>query len=472
MITPVAFNLQPLGVKPFESEQEFWNSSNTFKSLYNYAQACSASPHAVLVCSLARACALIPPNIVIPPFVGGSPATLNFAAIVLGKSGSGKGVAMSVAKKLVPLPNTVWVGQTASGEAIPSVYVHYEVEDDTGKANSSEGKKCERKKPCLKYSKASAFFDIPEVREFAGNSSRVGSTLVPAFVKLIDGTTKLGCTTKYESNTLQVPEYGYRAAVVIDVQPANIRDITNHDGTGLPQRFLWTDAHDLNAPEVADLPERINPSKWLPFKASAFNQYACSMHDLNRLLEAGTPEATLVMDNGQHCYKLYELNYPKGVYESIRQNARKTLKCEDDAIYGHSQLLVLKIAGIIALFLQEDKENLLNVTAKNMQQAEWLVRQSVTTLQNGLNTYVQTKNAETYKQEYEAKGDEEKEPIINKVIESIKRKLGNSNGQGVSKRDISRVLNAAKRPALSDALKTMLARKDIREKDGNYYLTK
>lgn len=471
MITPV-FNLQPLGVKPFESEQEFWDSSRTLKSLYNYSQACSASPHAALVCSLARACALVPPNIVIPPFVGGSPATLNFAAIVIGESGSGKGVAMSVAKKLVTLPNTVGGGQPASGEAIPSVYVHYEVEDDTSKANNSEGKKCERNKPRLKYSKASAFFDIPEVREFAGNSNRLGSTLVPAFVKLIDGTTKLGCTTKYESNTLQVPEYGYRAAAVIDVQPANISDITRHGGTGLPQRFLWTDAHDLNAPEVADLPERINPSKWLPFKASAFNQYACTMHDLNRLLEAGTPDATLTMDNGQHCYKLHELNYPEGVLESIRQNARKKLRCEDDAIYGHSQLLVLKTAAIIALFLQEDESNLLNVTAKNMQQAEWLVRQGVTTLQNGLNTYVQTKNAETYKQEYEAKGDENKEGIINNVERSIIRKLEKSNGQGETKGGLTRCLDQPVRPALDDALADLIKAKRIQLKEKRYYLTK
>ena len=471
MITPV-FDLQPLGVKPFESEQEFWDSSRTLKSLYNYAQACSASPHAALVCSLSRACALIPPNIVIPPFVGGSPATLNFAAIVIGESGSGKGVAMSVAKKLVPLPNTVWTGQPASGEAIPGAYVRYEVEDDTGKADNSEGKKCERNKPRLKYSKASAFFDIPEVREFAGNSNRLGSTLVPAFVKLIDGTTKLGCTTKYESNTLQVPEYGYRAAAVIDVQPANISDITRHGGTGLPQRFLWTDAHDLNAPEVADLPERINPSKWLPFKASAFNQYACTMHDLNRLLEAGTPDATLKMENGQHCYKRHELNYPEGVLESIRQNARKKLRCEDDAIYGHSQLLVLKTAAIIALFLQEDKANILNVSAKNMQQAEWLVRQGVTTLQNGLNTYVQTKNAETYKQEYEAKGDEEKEPIIQNAANSIMRKLENNGNEGITLRDIKRAINERRRPAISDALAVLIARKAIQEKDGKYYLAK
>lgn len=471
MITP-AFDLKPLDVKPFESEREFWDSSRTLKSLYKYAQACSASPHAVLVCSLARACALIPPTIVIPPFIGGSPATLNFAAIVIGKSGSGKGLAMSVAKTLIQFPDTVWTGQPASGEAIPSAYVRYEAEDDTGKADNNEGKKRERNKMCLQYSKANAFFDIPEVREFAGNSNRVGSTLVPAFVKLIDGTTKLGCTTKYESNTLQVPEYGYRAAIVIDVQPANIRDITNHDGTGLPQRFLWTDAHDLNAPEVADLPERINPSKWLPFKASAFNQYACSMHDLNRLLEAGTPDATLKMENGQPCYKRHELNYPKGVIESIRQNARKKLRCEDDAIYGHSQLLVLKTAAIIALFLQEDKANILNVTAKNMQQAEWLVRQSLATFNNGLDEYTQTKNAETFRQEYAVKSDEEKEPIIQNAANSIIRKLKKSNGQGVSNRDINRVLNVEKRPAISDALAVLIARKAIQEKDGKYYLAK
>ncbi|MDK6695814.1 hypothetical protein [Gardnerella vaginalis] len=457
--TPV-FDLKPLGVKPFESEREFWDSSSTLKSLYKYAQACSASPHAVLVCSLARVCALVPPTIVIPPFIGGCPATLNFAAITIGEPGGGKGLAMGVAKELIQFPNTVWSGQPASGEAIPGVYVHYEVEDSTGKADNSEGEKRERNRRYLKYSKANAFFDIPEVREFAGNSNRVGSTLVPVLVKLIDGTTKLGCTTKCESNTLQVPEYGYRAAIVVGVQPANIRDITSHDGTGLPQRFLWTDVFDLDAPEVADLPERTAPSEWLPFKAYAFSQYACSMRDLDSLLENG---------NGLH---RYELSYPKGVPESVKQNARKKLRREDDAKHGHSQLLVLKTAAIIALFLQEDKANLLNVTAKNMQQAEWLVRQSLETVKNGLDEYTQTKNAETYRQEYDAKGDEEKEPIIQNVANSIIRKLENNGNEGITLRDIKRAINERRRPAINDALAALKRRKAIQEKDGKYYLTK
>lgn len=469
MITPV-FDLQPLGVKPFESEREFWDSSRTLKSLYKYAQACSVSPRAVLVCSLARVCALIPPTIVIPPFIGGSPATLNFAAITIGEPGGGKGLAMGVAKTLIQFPDTVWTGQTASGEAIPSVYVHYEVEDDTGKADDSESGKRERNKMRLKYSKANAFFDIPEVREFAGNSSRVGSTLVPVLVKLIDGTTKLGCTTKCESNTLQVPEYGYRAAIVVGVQPANIRDITSHDGTGLPQRFLWTDVFDLDAPEVADLPEKITPSKWLPFNASAFNKYACSMNALNSLLEAGTPEA--MIGNGLHRYELHKLNYPKGVPESIKQNARKKLRREDDAKHGHSQLLVLKTAAIIALFLQENESNLLNVTAENMRQAEWLVRQSLETVKNGLDEYTQTKNAETYRQEYDAKGDEGKEPLIQNVERSIIRKLEKSNGKGETKSGLTRCLDQPVRPALDDALEALTKAKRIQLKEKRYYLTK
>lgn len=465
MITPV-FDLRPLGVKPFESEQEFLDSSSTIKNLYQYARASRTSPHAALVCTLARACAIVPPNIVIPSFTGDSPASLNFAAITIAESGDGKGVTMTVAKKLVPLPETVWAGQTASGEAISSVYVQRE-DDETYTRNGDEEEKRERKKPSLKYKTQNAFFDIREVREFAGNANRVGSTIVPVLVNLLDGTSKIGCTTKSESNTLQVPEYGYRAAIVIGVQPANIRDITNHGGTGLPQRCLWTDVLDTNVPDIK--PEKIAPKQWLSFDHTLFDKYAASDMDLNSLLRSGTPEATLVMDNGQHCYKLHELKYPKGVYKAVDENAKQRLKGEN---VSHTQLLVIKLAGVIALFLQEDKENLLNVTSKNMQQAEWLVRQSAITLQNGLNTYVQNKNAETYKQEYEAKGDEEKEPIIQNAANSIMRKLEKSNGQGVSNRDISRALNVEKRPAISDALAVLIARNAIQEKDGKYYLTK
>lgn len=465
MSTPV-FNLRPLGVKPFESEQEFLDSSSTIKNLYQYARACRTSPHAALVCTLAKVCSEIPPNIVVPSFTGDSPASLNFAAITIAQSGGGKGLAMTVAKTLIPLPETVWVGQTASGEAIPSVYVHYE-EDETYTRNGDDKEKRERKKPCLKFNTQNAFFDIREVREFAGNSSRVGSTLVPVLVNLLDGTSKIGCTTKSESNTLQVPEYGYRAAIVIGVQPANIRDITSHGGTGFPQRCLWTDVLDPNTPDRR--PEKIAPEQWLSFDHTLFDKYAASDMDLNSLIRAGKPETTLVMENGQYSYKLHELKYPQGVYVAVDENAKQRLKGEN---VSHTQLLVLKLAGIIALFLQEDKENLLNVTAKNMQQAEWLVRQSVTTLQNGLNTYVQNKNAETYKQEYEAKGDENKEEIINNVERSIIRKLEKSNGQGETKGGLTRCLDQPVRPALDDALADLTKAKRIRLKEKRYYLTK
>lgn len=465
MITPV-FDLEPLGVKPFENEQEFLDSSSAIKNLYQYARACRTSPHAALVCSLARACAIVPPNIVVPSFTGDSPASLNFAAITIAQSGGGKGLAMGVAEKLVPFPDTVWAGQPASGEAISSVYVQRE-DDETYTRNGDDKEKRERKKSRLKYKTQNAFFDIREVREFAGNASRVGSTLVPVLVNLLDGTSKIGCTTKSESNTLQVPEYGYRAAIVIGVQPANIRDITNHGGTGLPQRCLWTDVLDTNVPEIR--PEKIAPEQWLSFDHTLFDKYAASDMDLDSLIMAGRPEATLVMENGQHCYKLHELKYPQGVYKAVDENAKQRLKGEN---VSHTQLLVLKLAGLIALFLQEDTSNLLNVTAKNMQQAEWLVRQSAITLQNGLNTYVQTKNAETYKQEYEAKGDENKECIINNVERSIIRKLGKSDGQGETKSGLIRCLDQPVRPALDDALADLTKAKRIRLKDKRYYLTK
>lgn len=465
MITP-AFDLKPLGVKPFESEQEFLDSSSTIKNLYQYARASRTSPHAALVCTLARACAIVPPNIVIPSFTGDSPASLNFAAITIAQSGGGKGLTMTVAKTLVPFPDTVWTGQPASGEAIPGLYVYYE-EDETYTRNGDDKEKRERKKSSLKYKTQNAFFDIREVREFAGNASRVGSTIVPVLVNLLDGTSKIGCTTKSESNTLQVPEYGYRAAIVIGVQPANIRDITSHGGTGLPQRCLWTDVLDSNAPEIR--PEKIAPEQWLSFDHTLFEQYAASEMDLNSLLRAGRPEATLVMESGQYSYKLHKLKYPEGVYKAVDENAKQRLKGEN---VSHTQLLVLKLAGLIALFLQEDTSNLLNVTAKNMQQAEWLVRQSVTTLQNGLDEYTQTKNAETYRQEYDSKGDEEKEPIIQNVANSIIRKLENNGNEGITLRDIKRAINERRRPAISDALAVLIARKAIQEKDGKYYLTK
>ncbi|EPI42312.1 hypothetical protein HMPREF1584_01036, partial [Gardnerella vaginalis JCP8481A] len=76
------------------------------------------------------------------------------------------------------------------------------------------------------------------------------------------------------------------------------------------------------------------------------------------------------------------------------------------------------------------------------------------------------------KQEYEAKGDEEKEPIIQNAANSIMRKLENNGNEGITLRDIKRAINERRRPAISDALAVLIARKAIQEKDGKYYLAK
>jgi len=101
-ITPEEITGPPETSLPLEAiEGHFWQSRGSLKLIYDAALSQMCSPWAVLACCAARTLALVPPDVTLPPIIGGR-GSLNWFAAIVAKSGGGKGAANAVATALVP----------------------------------------------------------------------------------------------------------------------------------------------------------------------------------------------------------------------------------------------------------------------------------------------------------------------------------------------------------------------------------
>ena len=111
------------------------------------------SPWALFACCVARALALVPPAITLPPIIGGR-GSLNWFAAIVGKSGSGKGAAMSLASELVT--DEVNERAVGSGEGMIECY------------NRAPGKGDDPPPPVI-----SVMFEIEEIDTLGAMNKRV-----------------------------------------------------------------------------------------------------------------------------------------------------------------------------------------------------------------------------------------------------------------------------------------------------------
>jgi hypothetical protein len=88
-----------------DPEDEFWNERPTLATIRQYAKARLMPPWGVLAGVLGHVVAATPPEICLPPIIGGK-ASLNLFIACVGASGDGKGGSMAVARSAVHIaPN-------------------------------------------------------------------------------------------------------------------------------------------------------------------------------------------------------------------------------------------------------------------------------------------------------------------------------------------------------------------------------
>ncbi|MBI0064544.1 hypothetical protein [Bifidobacterium polysaccharolyticum] len=314
-------------------DKDFWEGRPLFAYVRAYARACRVAPTALLDTVLTRLSALIPPTVTAPAFVGSSPITLNLFLALWGASGAGKGSTISTAESLIPNLRGAVETQPASGEGLVAIFAgrRFRENPEDPKAHDSE----------LFCANPRALLNIPEIRSLGGAASRQGSTIVPTLTSAFSGET-LGAWNKNDSDRLMAPRYGYSLALVTGVQPANADILTNESGTGLPQRFLWANTGDPQAPDQR--PDR--PEGSLPVSLGLI-PYDPDRDDLDFLYQQRDRSNML---NPDERYPLTILDYPDAVWKEVDAQRLDALRGVGiDPLDTHKLLVSVKVAGILAM---------------------------------------------------------------------------------------------------------------------------
>jgi hypothetical protein len=283
----------------------------------------------LLVDVLTRVSVVAPPNVVLPPLVGAAPGSLNMFVAVVGGPGSGKGIASAAAAQLIPDIRGAVTTQPASGEGLAAIYANrVPIPEEEG------GHKGETRIHCVT---PRALLSIEEIGALGGASSRQGSTVLPTLCSAWSGE-PLGAFNKMEANRLTVPAHAYRLGLTVGVQPAAASTLFDGVGTGLPQRFLWAETIDPQAPEHR--PDR--PAGSLPCDLSAIPQDP-DPTTFDAVYQAGTVRGALG-------YTTIELGFPD---EAYRESDMRRLAVLHGAgvqpLDSHAMQVKAKVSALLAL---------------------------------------------------------------------------------------------------------------------------
>ena len=359
------------------SEDEFWGSAPRRAKILQYARATRTGQYAVLGYCLARTAAIVPPNVVITAYTGGKPASLNFYAAILGASGDGKGLAGGAADNL--MPDLLGATETlpVSGEGLATIYAAREPLDDDGQDGDTRGR---TRLVCVGQR---AMLDVPEVGNLSAAMGRLGSTLLSTLLSVWSGE-PMGGQNREEAKRLYVPAYGYRLALVTGVQIENIGKLTCHAADGLPQRFLWVDPYDSQAPERPPAKPEGDAGEWFGFDPAKLKALEPNLDLLSRLYRAGRRDKLTKYENGTNPYRLIHVRYPDEVREEIERDAlRRLQRTRPNGMDAHALLLTLKTAALLAILEQRNGQELL-VRSEDWQAARYLVHRSQQTREKAM----------------------------------------------------------------------------------------
>jgi len=202
-------------------EEDFWVARPSHELVFAAALSRMVSPWAVLGCCVARALALVPPSIVLPDTTG-DVGSLNWFVALVGGSGTGKGAATRVARRLVP-DEAINEKNIGSGEGMVECY------------NRTPPKKDEVAAPVV-----SVLFDVAEISTLTAMGARSGQTTLDVLKEGFSGG-RLGFA--YRGRNDFVAENTYRMTLIAGVQPM-AAGVLLDDLTGTAQRFMWFPATD------------------------------------------------------------------------------------------------------------------------------------------------------------------------------------------------------------------------------------
>ncbi|GAS89379.1 bifunctional DNA primase/polymerase [Mycolicibacterium brisbanense] len=422
-----------LGVsRPWEDfgQEEFWSVRPELARLREFAQARGAGPWSTLGAVLARAIATIPPNVVLPPTIGGE-ASVNLFVALVAESGWGKGASETAAKAFLDTAVDPFEATLGSGEGLLKQYAYK--------------RRVKGQEPEQVNLRNAVAFTAPEIDTVAALSGRSGSTLMPELRKAWMGE-RLGFGWSDTEKAVALMAHRYRMTMIVGVQPGCGGTLLKDADGGTPQRFVWLSTADPNAPEEDDRPEEPLPLRLPAWPvASEPDEGVSEDEDASESVEE-SGGVRLKFANVKDGYELdkpvprhrfHVLGIPPGVAVAIRAEQRAKLRGEStiSALDSHAMLARLKIAvGFMWLNGRTDKVN----------EEDWALAGTVLAVSNATRDKVRSAlNLNTTKAaEAAGRRDAEREVVkedllrdkkIARIIERIRTKLRADNNQGKAK---------------------------------------
>lgn len=209
-------------------DSEFWTAREALKHIHENSASNFASPWHILALAIEGALQQIPYDTKVQTnrIYGLVP---NFAAILYGRSGSGKSSAQTLAQSLFEWETDYQAHGVRSGEGIIDSYGMWD------KVNG------QRVFLWSRPTHSSAFI-FDEVTDFSAKADRSGSTMISTILSMTTASTIGGVRAGNIDSTLHAGTY--RATLTIGGQPGRCDSVVSTDAVarGVAGRFLWVKA--------------------------------------------------------------------------------------------------------------------------------------------------------------------------------------------------------------------------------------
>ncbi|OPX12844.1 hypothetical protein B1790_02905 [Mycobacterium sp. AT1] len=387
---------------------EFWSSSGQLTDLRDFAHARFVGPLSMLGNTLARVVSAIPPEVVLPPTVGGV-ASLNMFVALVGRSGDSKSASMRASADWLSIAPNYAPTKPGSGEGLAKCFATKA--KALGGGWNQVGKQW------------SVLAQITEVDTLAATGGRGGATIMSTLREGWSGE-RLGLDYAGEDKRIVLMDNRYRLCLSLGVQPLRAAPLFDDADGGTPQRFVWFPTTDPDIPEVEPPePPRIDLGRW------ELNANPLSDQDMIRNGALATPVDPSEFDI---------LIIPTIASEEVKATQRAIRRgfADVDPLDGHRLLVQLKIAA--ALMALEGRRH--EVTEVDWQRAKVVMAVSDLTRQMVLDQLA-SKAREANLARGRAEGEreivktdvivEERQRVF-KMAERICEALKAENGQTVS----------------------------------------
>lgn len=274
------------------TDDEFWSATEQLKLIYQWARGSYVAPWALLVAVLPRVIATTGPHVMLPG--PPAPASLNMGVVLVGRSGSGKGVTDKLSRVLWPAE--IHEEGLGSGQGIAELFK-------------------EQKNPEDRVDRA--LITVSEIDHLTALNAGQGNNTRAALKAALTGD-RLGSKGATAVTTRAVPADSYRLCLSISAQFGHCGVLLDDVSGGTPQRQLWMLVTD------PDMPKELGPPP-------------------DRVLDTALPPWALT--GGQVLIQYGPPEIREYIHAGLWDSGRGAV----DAIDGHRTLTRLKVAAALAI---------------------------------------------------------------------------------------------------------------------------